>query len=98
MEINEFLGYLFSYGIPLGAVLLVLLIIVTAMGAAVSWPRYIVLGIILIMLLIPEASSYGSLNDENAASSIFWVKGTKSFFFSFLGSLLSANGSGLKNT
>ncbi len=84
MDMKEILGYLLSYGIPLGVLFIVLVMIIVAMGFAASWTRYIVLGLILIMLLIPQASSYGSLDGDNAASSIFWVKGTKTFFFSFL--------------
>jgi O-antigen ligase len=84
MAMNEILGYLLSYGVPLTGVILVLVAIIVAMGLAASWSRYIVLGIVVIMLIIPQASSYGTLDGNNAASSIFWVKGTKTFFFSFL--------------
>jgi O-antigen ligase len=84
MAMNEILGYLMNYGIPLTGVLVVLVAIIVAMGLAASWSRYVVLGIIIIMLIIPQASSYGTLDGNNVASSIFWVKGTKTFFFSFL--------------
>ena len=83
MELSEILGYLINFGLPIVAVLITLFIMILSMAAAAAWTRYIVLVIVLIVLLIPQASSYGSLDGGNAASSIFWTKGTKSFFFSF---------------
>jgi O-antigen ligase len=81
---DEILGNIFSYGLPLGALLVVTIMFVVAIGFAASWSRYIVFGLVVIMLLIPQASNYGTLDGNNAASSIFWIKGTKTFFFSFL--------------
>ena len=37
MDMNEVVGYLLGYGIPIGALVLVLLMIVVAMGFAISW-------------------------------------------------------------
>jgi len=86
MDMNEFLGYLFGYGIPLGVVFLALIIIIVAMGAAVSWTRYLVLGYVIVVLLIAQTSNFGTLTGDN--SNIVWVKGTKTFFFSFLDMLI----------
>jgi len=84
MDLNEIIGYLLGYGIPIGAGLVALLMVVVAMGVALAWTRYLVLALVFIVLLVPQASSYGMLDGGNAAVSIFWTKGTKSFFFSFL--------------
>lgn len=79
---NEILAYVMGYGIPVGALVLALVAMVLAMGAALVWPRYIVLGYVAILLLFPMSSTYGL---ENAAdATIVYVKGTRTFFFSFL--------------
>lgn len=86
MDINEFLGYLFDYGIPLGIVLLIILVLIVAMGAAISWTRYLVFGYVCVVLLVAQTSNFGTLSGDN--SNIVWVKGTKTFFFSFLDMLV----------
>ncbi len=86
MEMNELIGYLFGYGMPIVVLLVVLLVMVFAMGAAVSWTRYIVLGYVICVLIIPLSTSFGTLDGGNTNN--FWVKGTKSFFFSFLDMML----------
>lgn len=82
MDLNEILGYLISYGIPIVAVLGLLLLIVVSMGLAISWHKYILFGYLLIVLLVTQTSNFGTLSGDNG--NIVWVKGTKTFFFSFL--------------
>lgn len=86
MDLNEILGYLFSYGIPIVAVLGVLLLIVVSMGLAISWHKYLVFGYLVVVLVVAQSSSFGTLDGGN--SNIVWVKGTKTFFFSFLDMLI----------
>jgi len=82
MDMNEVVGYLLGYGIPIGALVLVLLMIVVAMGFAISWYKYVVYAYLLIVLLVAQSSSFGTL--EGDVNNVIWVKGTKTFFFSFL--------------
>ncbi len=84
MDLNEILGYVINYGIPILAILGILLLIVVSMGLAISWHKYLVFGYLMIVLTVAQASSYGTVGGQSAFSAYFWVKGTKSFFFSFL--------------
>ena len=59
---------------------------VVCMGMALTYPRYLVLGYVAVLVLFPQSSSYGLLAGENA--SVVYVKGTKTFFFSFLDMLI----------
>lgn len=79
---NVALSYAVGYGIPIGTLLLALVGMVLAMGAALAWPRHIVLGYVAVLMLFPMSSSYGL--EDAADLSIMYVKGTKTFFFSFL--------------
>ena len=79
---NELLATLFGYGMPIGAIMLISLAAVICMVVALVCPRYIVLGYVAILLLFPNSSSYGMLEGET--NQIIYVKGTRTFFFSFL--------------
>lgn len=79
---NSLFATLFGYGVPIVASLLIGLAAVICMVIALVCPRYIVLGYVAILLLFPNSSSYGML--EGQTNPIIYVKGTKTFFFSFL--------------
>ncbi len=79
---SDILPYIIGYGVPIGTLLAALVGIVLAMGAALVWPRLIVLMYVAILMLFPQSSSYGLEDAANA--SIVYVKGTRTFFFSFL--------------
>ena len=79
---NQAVSYAVGYGLPLGALLLALAGMVLAMGVALVWPRYLVMGYIAVLMVFPMSSSYGL--EDAADISIIYVKGTKTFFFSFL--------------
>ena len=83
---NELLAYVTGYGLPLGGLLLALVMMVLAVGVAMAWPRYIVMGYVAILMLFPMTSSYGFLDAADA--NLMYVKGTKTFFFSFLDMLI----------
>ena len=63
---SDLLGFLIGYGIPIGAALAGMIAIVLAMGVALAWPRYIVLGYVTILMLFPQTSSYGLLDATDA--------------------------------
>lgn len=79
---DEFLSYLLAYSVPIALMFGALIVIILAMGAAVSWTRYLVFGYLALILIVPQTSNYGTLTGENLNN--VWVKGTKTFFFSFL--------------
>lgn len=79
---NEALAYITGYGVPIVGLLVALVAMVLAIGVALAWPRYIVLGYVAILMLFPMTSSYGLVDASDA--NIMYVKGTKTFFFSFL--------------
>lgn len=79
---NSFFATVFGYGVPIGTAVLISLAAVACMVMALVGPRYIVLGYITILVLFPNSSSYGMLEGET--NPIIYVKGTKTFFFSFL--------------
>jgi hypothetical protein len=81
---NEFLSYIFGYGLPVSATIVAMVLVILSIGVAMSSMRYLVLGYILIVLLVPQATNYGSVDGSSSVTAYFWVKGTKSFFFSFL--------------
>ncbi len=79
---RDILPYIIGYGVPIGTLLAALVGMVLAMGAALVWPRLIVLLYVAILMLFPMSSSYGLEDAANA--SVVYVKGTRTFFFSFL--------------
>jgi hypothetical protein len=56
MDMNEVFGNLIGYGIPFGVVLVALLVLIVAMGAAVSWTRYIVF--LYVIAVLCDSGSY----------------------------------------
>lgn len=79
---SEIIGFLFGYGIPIAVALVAVVAVLLAMGTAMAGPKYIVLGYLVILMVFPMSSSYGLLDAADAT--IVYVKGTKTFFFSFL--------------
>jgi O-Antigen ligase len=79
---NDFFNYVSDYSIPIALAFGVPIVIILAMGVAVTWTRYLVFGYLVVILIVPQTSSYGTLTGENLNN--VWVKGTKTFFFSFL--------------
>lgn len=79
---NSLFATLFGYSVPIGTVILISLAAVVCMIVALVCPRYIVLGYVAVLLLFPNSSTYGMLESETNA--IIYVKGTRTFFFSFL--------------
>lgn len=79
---NTLFATLFGYGAPIAASVLISLAAIVCMVIALVCPRYIVLGYVAILLLFPNASTYGTLDGQ--MNSIIYLKGTKTFFFSFL--------------
>lgn len=79
---SDILPYIIGYGVPIGTLLAALVGMVLAMGAALVWPRLIVLLYVTILMLFPQSSSYGL--EEAANATVVYVKGTRTFFFSFL--------------
>jgi O-antigen ligase len=80
---NEIMPYVINFGVPALVVSIAVIFIVIGMGLTAAGPRYIVIPLLLIMLVVPQATNYGRESGEIAALSIFWVKGSKSFFFPF---------------
>lgn len=85
---SEIIPYLVGYGVPLAILIVGLFFMVIGIGFTTVYTRYFVLILLLIMLVIVQASNYGTEDGNTSAISIFWVKGTKSFFFSFYEMLL----------
>jgi O-antigen ligase len=83
---NEILAYLFGYGLPVGVLFAALVATVLAIGVALAWPRHLVMGYVAVLMIFPMSSSYGLLDAADA--NIMYVKGTKTFFFSFLDMLI----------
>lgn len=79
---KEILAYLFGYGVPAGIALAGMAAILIGMAFSLTQPRLIMFGLVAILMLFPESSNYGTLEGENA--SIIYVKGTRTFFFSFI--------------
>src|SRR3954453_20697986 len=79
---NSLLATLFGYGVPIGTAVLISLAATACMVMALVRPRYIVLGYVMILFLFPSSSTYGMLEGETGQ--IIYVKGAKTFFFSFL--------------
>lgn len=73
---------IFGYGIPIGTVLLIALAAVICIGIALAFPKHLMFGYVAILMSFPQSSSYGLLDGE--ITSVIYVKGTKTFFFSFL--------------
>lgn len=88
MLLNDFIGYLFEYGALILAGIGSVLLIVMAMGLAISWHKYLVLGYLLVVLLVAQPSSFGSETGQASFTAYFWIKGSKNFFFSFLDMML----------
>ncbi len=87
---NEVISYLMSYGLPVLALLLALAIVVLGIGLSTSIPRYFVVIFLFMILVVPQASSYGMESGDIGNFSILWVKGSKSFFFPFFDMLLAS--------
>lgn len=79
---DDFFSFLVNYSVLIGLMLGALIVVVLAMGAAVSWTRYLVFGYLVVIFIVPQTSNFGTLTGENLNN--VWVKGTKTFFFSFL--------------
>jgi O-antigen ligase len=73
---------LLPYAVPAGMALAAMLAIVVGFGLMLAWPRVLLFGFLACLLLIASSSSYG-LEDASEAN-VFWVKGTRTFFFSFV--------------
>ena len=73
---------LLPYLVPAGMVLAAMLAIVIGFGLMLAWPRVLVFGFLACLLLIASSSSYGL--EEATEANVFWVKGTRTFFFSFV--------------
>ena len=83
---NSTVAAIFGYGIPIGTVLLMALAAVICIGIAFSFPKHLMFGYVAVLMSFPQSSSYGLLDGES--SSVIYVKGTKTFFFSFLDMLI----------
>jgi len=70
------------YAFPAAIALAGMLAIVFGLAAVMSWPRLLLLGFIACIVVFASSSSYG-LEDPTEAG-VFWVKGTRTFFFSFI--------------
>jgi O-antigen ligase len=71
-----------AYGFPAGLALMGMLAILVGFGAVLAWPRPLLLAFVACMVSFASSSGYGFENPGDA--NVFWVKGTRSFFFSFI--------------
>ena len=85
---NEIINYFIGYGLPVILLVVLLLTLIMAMGVAISWFKYLVYGYLLIVFLAVSPNTFGTLDGSGGFATYFWVKGTKSFFFSFLDMIL----------
>ncbi len=79
---NQVLGYVFGYGIPLGIALAGMLSILIGFGLLLAWPRQLLMVFVACMVSLASSSGYGYEDPTDA--NVFWVKGTRSLFFSFV--------------
>ena len=71
-----------SYAMPGGMLLVGMFSIVFGFGAVLVWPRYLMIAFIICMLVLASSSGYGYADATDA--NVFWVKGSRTFFFTFV--------------
>lgn len=79
---SQILSVLFGVGVPTAIAVAGMGAILIGMTVALTKPHFVVFSLVAVLMLFPESSSYGSLEGGNA--SVIYVKGTKTFFFSFI--------------
>lgn len=58
------------------------LLITASFAAMLAWPRHLLMGLLACLVLLAQSSSYG-LEDATDAN-VFYVKGSRTFFFTFI--------------
>ena len=71
-----------AYAMPGGMMLAGMLSIIVGFGAVLVWPRYLMFAFIACMLVLASSSGYGYADASD--SNVFWVKGSRTFFFTFI--------------
>jgi hypothetical protein len=79
---NDFLGFVYGYGFPLGLALAGMAAIFVGFGAVLSFPRQLLFIFLICLVMFASSSTYGL--EDVTEQTVFWVKGTRTFFFSFV--------------
>lgn len=63
--------------------IVLIIAVVVGIGFSLSFVKYIVYYLTTILLLLPQPTNFGRIGGATSKFAILWLKGTKSFFFSY---------------
>jgi hypothetical protein len=76
------MSQILGYAIPFGMIFVGMCAIVVGFGAVLVWPRHLLFGFLVCLLLVASSSGYGF--EDQSDANVFWVKGSRTFFFTFV--------------
>ncbi|EHR70146.1 lipid A core-O-antigen ligase-like enyme [Burkholderiales bacterium JOSHI_001] len=73
---------LLAFAVPSTIGLLGMLVITLAMGAMLAFPRWLLMALVGCLVLFSQSSTYGV--EDVTTTNVFYVKGSRTFFFAFI--------------